>query len=100
MSRTKTKPRGYLRKNDHAFVDADPAVYSMRAVHNESGEPSYAKLARDSGLCYATVRNLLAGKTRRPQHYTVIKLLESGYGLTATWRGPGRTTRVIKLGRR
>jgi hypothetical protein len=89
-----------LRRNDSAFVDADPAVYNMRAVHNEAGKPNYSKLADASGLNARTVSNLLQGKTKRPQHFTVVSLLERGYGASVTWRAPNQPARIIRLGRR
>lgn len=100
MTKAKAKPRGIIRRNDHMFVDADPVVYTTRHVHASVGKPKYAQLARDTGLAYGTVRNLLEGKTRRPQHYTVLLLMERGFGYTETWHRASFPTRVVRASKR
>lgn len=90
--------RGILRKHSHLFVNPDPIVFTARSVHDEIGKPKYSQIARDTGLSYNTVRNLLEGDTVRPQHNTVMLIMDKAFGYTETWQRSGFTTRVVKPG--
>lgn len=63
------------------FRIKDPVIDLMRTAIADTGI-SYRKIERDSGVTSTTLRNWFHGKTRRPQHATVMAVVRAiGYDL-------------------
>jgi len=55
----------------YMFRDKDPAIDYLRTAKQRAGV-SDGKIASDSGVSPATLRNWFIGKTRRPQFATMV----------------------------
>ena len=80
------------------FRTKDPAIDLLRTAIADTGV-SYARIERDSGVTTTTLRNWFHGKTRRPQHATVMAVARAiGYDFVLTKVGTV-APEVIKLRR-
>jgi predicted transcriptional regulator len=64
---------GFTYKS-YNFIDKDPIIDQVRTVTTGM---KYAMIAEASGVTKQTIRNMLDGKTRRPQAATVNAILRA-----------------------
>lgn len=65
------------------FVDKDPVIDLMSGI-SQRNKISIPKIAADSGVSEATIRNWFFGKTKRPQFATVAAVM-SAMGYRINW---------------
>lgn len=81
----------------YRFMDKDPVVDQLRTIF-EDEHASYEKVSADSGISATTFYNWFHGKTKRPQHATVVACLRAlGYDYKIV-KG-GRIVPMPKAGR-
>jgi hypothetical protein len=66
---------GFTYKS-YSFVDKDPIIDRVRTVIGDS-QMQYKAISEGSGVSLATIRNMLDGKTKRPQAATVNAILRT-----------------------
>ena len=63
----------------YLFKDKDPVIDRLRTIINDE-KVSYEDVHAKSGVSVATMRGWFGGKTRRPQHATIMAVARSlGY---------------------
>jgi hypothetical protein len=55
----------------YSFKDKDPAIDSLRTIIQDQGE-KYSSISAKSGVSEGTLHGWFHGKTRRPQHATIV----------------------------
>jgi DNA-binding phage protein len=66
---------GFTYKS-YSFVDKDPIIDQVRTVIADS-QMRYKAISENSGVNINTIRNMLDGKTKRPQAATVNAILRT-----------------------
>jgi DNA-binding phage protein len=85
--------RGHTYKS-YSFLDKDPEIDRLRGEIARQ-KIAYAILVDESGVSLATLVGWFNGKTRRPQHATVMAVWAAlGYSLAPR---PLRGTRSVRL---
>lgn len=75
------------RYKSYAFVNQDPVVKEIKWIMNTESI-SVTQAARDSGVSRSTIDKWIKGKTRRPQHASVMAVIRGAeYDMTITKRG-------------
>lgn len=70
--------------NSYNFVDKDPVIDQMRTAIQDSGV-TFAYIEQKSGVGKSTLHAWFNGRTKRPQHTTVMAVLRAiGYDLVLT----------------
>lgn len=72
-----TKDKGYR------FIDKDPTLIELLILIEKSGK-SWARISRETGVSYTTLRNWELGKTRRPQNVT-MEFVARAVGYRRVW---------------
>lgn len=79
MSTTTTAPK--KRATGHFLFtykfrkdEKDPVIDRIHTCMDDTGY-DYARVARDSGVSYGTIRNWIDGDTKRPQYCTIAAAL-------------------------
>jgi transcriptional regulator with XRE-family HTH domain len=71
------KPQALYKS--YNFIDKDPIIHQIERLIDDTGI-SYAEIERRSGVTRMCLNNWFTGKTRRPQHCTIMAVLKAiGY---------------------
>ena len=90
----KSKRRGFIRKRDYILTDADPIVNTVRSAYDVVGRPKIAQIVRDTRLSPSTIKRLLDGDTRRPQHTTTSLVMTKSFGYKEVFQPAQKGSRL------
>lgn len=71
----------WKKYKSYSFTNQDPIIKEIKFIMHTEGL-SVSRISKASGVSNGTIRNWITGKTRRPQHASVMAALRgSGYDM-------------------
>ena len=72
---------GFVKYKSYSFTNQDPVIKEIKFIMYSEGLNA-SQVSKASGVSDATIRNWIKGKTRRPQHASVMAAIRgAGYDM-------------------